>query len=81
MNGLKKGTGGHTPALLRLPAQDIPDMLGLAFADHKLLSVIQREKPALAGNHAHFPDLLHVHQGVPMDSSKGAVLKTVLNRL
>ena len=65
--------------LWRLPAQDIPNILGLALADNKFLSVVQGHQPALAGNHAHFPDLLHVDQSVPVNSAEGTVPEAILN--
>jgi hypothetical protein len=55
--------------------QDIAYVLRLTLADHELLTVIERQQPTLASDHAHFSDLFDVHEGIPMYAAKGCMLE------
>src|SRR5438128_2409924 len=63
------------------PTEHVTNILGLALTDDEFLAVIQREEPSLAGDHAHFSNLFHVYESIPMDSSKRRVLQSNFDRL
>ena len=77
-SGLDQATSGRRP---RSPVEHVAHVPGLALADHKLLPVAERQQPALAGDHAHFADLFHVHQGVAVDPAERTVRESLFNRL
>ncbi len=64
-----------------LPVEHVTNILGLALTDDEFLAVVEGDKPALTGDHAHFPNLLNVHQGVSMNTTKSAILQSLFNRL
>src|ERR1019366_4031477 len=51
-----------------LPAEDAADVMRLAVADGQLQSVAQRDHPALTGECAHLPDVVDIHDRIPMNS-------------
>jgi hypothetical protein len=61
------------------PAEHLTHILGLALTDDKFLAVIECDKPSLTGDHAHFSNLLDVHQSIPMDSPKSGISQAILN--
>jgi hypothetical protein len=62
------------------PAEHLAHILGLALTNNKFLAVIKRDKPSLAGDHTHFPNLLNVQEGIPMDSPERGILQSFFNR-
>src|ERR1035438_2993500 len=46
------------------PLEDLPDLVGLALADHQLKPVAESDVPALAAERRKLADVIHVHDGV-----------------
>jgi hypothetical protein len=63
VNGLKFDTGG-------LPVQQLANAAGLSLARNELLLVRERDQPSLAAQDTHLPDVIDIHQRVPVNSSK-----------
>src|SRR5450755_1646458 len=42
------------------PLEDLPDLVGLALADHQLQRVAERNRPALAAQRGEFADVIHI---------------------
>ena len=61
----------------QLPMQDVSNTVGLAFTDNEFLAITKRNQPPLAAEHAHFTDLVHIHQGVSMNTPKRISTKTL----
>jgi hypothetical protein len=64
-----------------LPVQDVTYIPCLALADDEFLTIVQSEKPALAGNHAHFSNLVYIHQRISVNPPEHSVLHSLFDRL
>jgi hypothetical protein len=76
MSGLVIAASGHSPTL---PIQELTYIPGLTLTYDEFLAVIEGYQPALAGDHAHFSNLLDVYEGVPMNPAERAVLQSFFN--
>jgi hypothetical protein len=52
---------------IRLPAQKLADIVGLAFADNQLQRVAEGYEPALTAQGAHFAHMVHVDDGIAVN--------------
>ena len=48
--------------------EDAADIVCLALADDQLQRVAQGDQPALTAERAHLPDVVDIHDRIPMDS-------------
>jgi len=60
-------------------SQYLPDIVSLALTDYHLQRIAQGDQPSLAANRAHFSDVIHVHDGVSVDSLKGGLAEPFPN--
>ena len=50
--------------------KNVADVTSLTLAHDEFLAVAERDEPALARDHTHFPDLIYVDQSIPMDTAE-----------
>ena len=55
---------------MRLPSQDLADIVRLTFTDCDLQSVAESDTPPLAAQCRHFTDVVHVHNRIAVNSLK-----------
>ena len=53
---------------ISLPIEERADIFGLSLTHDKFLTVRQSQEPSLAGQHAHFTNVINVDDGIPMNA-------------
>src|ERR1035441_2142455 len=61
------------------PLEDLPDLVGLALADHQLQPVAESNGPALAAERGELADVIHVYDGVAVHPLKLRPAQAILD--
>src|ERR1035441_3716194 len=64
--GISRERAGNSRERARVnsPLKDLPDLVGLALADHELQPVAESDAPALAAERGELTDVIHIHDCV-----------------
>jgi hypothetical protein len=74
VSGLETAPGG-----LALPAQNLTDVVGQAFANDKFLLIVERDEPSVAAQGRHFSDMIDVHKRIAVHPPKAGPLQPFLD--